>query len=838
MNFADFRNGCAAVTLKAEKKLAGAAWPANGQLTFTLTGSNDAPMPAVTTATLSAAGEVYFGPIYYFPADAGKTYSYTISEDGFGTGWSGPGSVTATVKVTANNDNTLNAEVAYSPEDAAITNTYTATGSATLKAAKAVAGAGWPTDGTITFTLSGTGGTLPTEKTVTLTGPGTATFGAITYNESDAGKTYTYTITEDGFGTGWTGSGNITATVVVTDNGDGTLGTTVTYSPTNDTITNTYKATGSATLKAAKAVAGAAWPADGTITFTLSGTGGTLPDDIEATLTAPGTATFGAITYDESDAGKTYTYTISENSSFGDGWSGSGDITATVSVTDNGNGTLSTDVTYNPTSDTITNTYSTTPITVSIPVRKVMEGGDENWDWVYGITVAAKDKNSPDPAETTGTISNLNTPKQTIEIGQITFENPGVYEYLVSEDEGHEEFFDYGIAGVLNDSENPKAVTITVTDNGDGTLSAEIEPKTVVFTNRYVTKKITVDKVWDDDGDRDGVRPQEIRIQLTGTVGDDVVYSDGIYFDPVYGEYIDEAGNVQREEVTVPVYANGKDEIVYTVSEDELPEGYDVNIESDASGKTAEEDVTFTVTNSHETIRTEVKVEKIWDDQDDKDGLRPRSVTVNLLANGEKVESGTVSPDEEGGWSYTFENLPAYSGGKEIKYTVTEEKVAGYETEIDGFRITNKHTPKKPEPEPDPGPALDYKFTFTKLWTGGHEDSIDWTLYDHNGTVVHKKFNKKIVSETEWRYEAWFATGEDYYIIENVPQGYHVRYRNTGAHKDDMDRCYNGGTIINYKVPKTGDIGRPGLWIALTAVGAVLLGGLVLVRYRGKKNKP
>ena len=86
---------------------------------------------------------------------------------------------------------------------------------------------------------------MPENTSVTLTEAGTATFGPINYTEAHAGKTYEYTITESGsnFPNGWSASpASITATVAVTDKGDGTLETTVTYDPSNKKITNKYKA--------------------------------------------------------------------------------------------------------------------------------------------------------------------------------------------------------------------------------------------------------------------------------------------------------------------------------------------------------------------------------------------------------------------------------------------------------------------------------------------------------------------------------------------------------------------------------------------------------------------
>ena len=122
----------------------------------------------------------------------------------------------------------------------------------------------------------------------------------------------------------------------------------------------------------------------------------------------------------------------------------------------------------------------------------------------------------------------------------------------------------------------------------------------------------------------------------------------------------------------------------------------------------------------------------------------------------------------------------------------------------------------------------------SKLWQGDTEKSIEFTLYSSDGTVRHKKFNKKVISETEWRYEAWFETETDYYVIEEVPEGYKVRYENVGVHEGVTDRCYSGSTIINYKLPKTGDSENPVLWLTLVMVGYL---GLFFLYSAGKRSK-
>ncbi|MDR9824405.1 FctA domain-containing protein, partial [Vibrio sp. FNV 38] len=132
----------------------------------------------------------------------------------------------------------------YDPDDKTITNSYSATGTGTIQAIKAISGHDWPEGGTVTFTLSAADGVpMPTENvSVELKKAGTATFGTITYSEAG---TYTYTISESatGFDDGWTLGGDITVTTNVTDNDDGTLTATPTYDPDDQTITNSYSAT-------------------------------------------------------------------------------------------------------------------------------------------------------------------------------------------------------------------------------------------------------------------------------------------------------------------------------------------------------------------------------------------------------------------------------------------------------------------------------------------------------------------------------------------------------------------------------------------------------------------
>ena len=224
------------------------------------------------------------------------------------------------------------------------------------------------------------------------------------------------------------------------------------------------------------------------------------------------------------------------------------------------------------------------------------------------------------------------------------------------------------------------------------------------MTNSYTPEQTeaTIVKVWDDAENQDGKRPASIKVQLlaNGTAkGDAIELNDSNKWTATVGE--------------LDKFAAGK-EIVYTWSEDEkgMPEDYTLK------SNTAEGTVT-TLTNSHTPERTEATVKKIWDDANDADGFRPVKITVHLM-NG-ATEVGTAELNAENGWAYTFKNLPSYESGKEIVYTVTEDKVAGYTASIDGLVITNKHTPMGPAKHDPPvmkvitgdKPEVQEKFTFT-----------------------------------------------------------------------------------------------------------------------------
>ena len=108
--------------------------------------------------------------------------------------------------------------------------------------------------------------------------------------------------------------------------------------------------------------------------------------------------------------------------------------------------------------------------------------------------------------------------------------------------------------------------------------------------------------------------------------------------------------------------ANGK-EIVYTVSEEEVA-GFKAAISG--SEKTG-----FTISN-YNGSRVVIPVTKIWQGK----GPHPDHLNVQLFAKGEKVATYTLN--KANGWQHSFDMPKLDANGNEIRYTVTEDSVAGY----------------------------------------------------------------------------------------------------------------------------------------------------------------
>ena len=197
------------------------------------------------------------------------------------------------------------------------------------------------------------------------------------------------------------------------------------------------------------------------------------------------------------------------------------------------------------------------------------------------------------------------------------------------------------------------------------------------LVNQKEKTSVSGQKTWNDNDNQDGKRPSKITVNLLANgvkvaskeVKPDATGTWAYHFDNL--DVVDDAGNV----------------IAYTVSEEPV-EGYETTIEG------------TNITNTRTQEVTEVAVKKIWDDADNKEGLRPEKITVRLLADGQEVAVKEITATDN--WQASFTDLPVYKEGKKIAYTITEDPVAAYTSDIDGFTVTNRHTPPTTPPTTPP----------------------------------------------------------------------------------------------------------------------------------------
>ena len=263
---------------------------------------------------------------------------------------------------------------------------------------------------------------------------------------------------------------------------------------------------------------------------------------------------------------------------------------------------------------------------------------------------------------------------------------------------------------------------------------------TATITDKKAVTTVSGTKTWKDNDDQDGKRPESIKVNLlaNGKV--------------VQSKTVKSSDNWKYSFTNLPEFENGK-KISYTVTEDAVA-GYTSTVDG------------YNVTNNHTPATVKVSGTKTWKDNNNQDGIRPSSITVNLLANGQQVASKTVSASDN--WQYSFDNLAAYANGKKITYTVTENAVAGYTSTVNGYNVTNNHTPAT------------VKVSGTKTWNdNNNQDGIRPSSITVNLLANGQQVASKTVSASDnWQYSfdnlAAYANGKKitYTVTEDAVAGY------------------------------------------------------------------
>lgn len=368
-----------------------------GKYTFTLTGSEGAPMPATTEAHNDDAGNVAFGDITFTMenvfGDTGsqdaaanaegdgteeavstqsatrtKEFTYTVTESGSVPGVDNDAEASKTFKVTVTDNGDGSLSVVSNPAQGALfafTNTYSVepeesspTGEGGIAITKNLTGRNL-NEGEFTFELvDQSGATVATGKN---DASGNVELGTVKFTKPGR---FTYIIREAKGSLGGVNydAAEYKATAGVTDNGDGTLAVTWSFATAAGDpasaieFNNTYTAAPTSVLLGGTKVLDGRALAEGEFTFVLNDADGNELQTV--TNNAQGGFCFDQITY---DAAGTYEYTISEVKGDAEGVTyDDATIAVKVVVTDNGKGQLEvTELTYDGKTElpVFTNTY-------------------------------------------------------------------------------------------------------------------------------------------------------------------------------------------------------------------------------------------------------------------------------------------------------------------------------------------------------------------------------------------------------------------------------------------------------------------------------------------------
>ncbi|QWG98754.1 Cna B-type domain-containing protein (plasmid) [Bacillus toyonensis] len=274
----------------------------------------------------------------------------------------------------------------------------------------------------------------------------------------------------------------------------------------------------------------------------------------------------------------------------------------------------------------------------------------------------------------------------------------------------------------------------------------------LMIPNKVKTTSVSGTKTWNDNNATD--RPSSIQVEL-----------------------LQNGNSIKTQEVTavnswnytfadLPAYDNDGNAYTYTIKEQPVA-GY----KSEVNG--------YNITNTKDA-KTSVSGTKTWKDGNATD--RPSSIQVDLLQNGNVIQTKEVTAANS--WNYTFADLAQYDmNGVAYTYTVKEQPVVGYKSEVNGYNITNTKVAKM-------------IVEGTKKWKDGNAtdrpSSIQVDLLQ-NGNVIQ---TQEVTAANDWKYS---FTNVESYDVNGSAYTYTVKERPVAGYKSEI----SGYDITNTKVGQT-----------------------------------
>ena len=291
------------------------------------------------------------------------------------------------------------------------------------------------------------------------------------------------------------------------------------------------------------------------------------------------------------------------------------------------------------------------------------------------------------------------------------------------------------------------------------------------------SRNVSLTTEWNDSDNQDGSRPEKTTVQLTANgqpTGAPVELNADNNWTYEWKQLL-----AEDEEGT---------NIVYRVTAD-APEDYTAKVTGSA-------DDGFVVTYSHEIAKTSVTASVTWDDADDKDGIRPKSVSFQLKADGENV-GDAITVNAGSNWTKTWEDLPEKKAGKALTYTVA---VSDIPTEEDQYTVTTSGDAASGFVFKASHVSTSVEIPVSVTWDdaenqdGARIEAVEAELYA-NGEAT----GNKVTLNAENNWTAKFAS------VDVKKDGTRIKYEVKGTEADGYDISVAGdildekGLVLTYK---------------------------------------
>lgn len=390
---------------------------------------------------------------------------------------------------------------------------------------------------------------------------------------------------------------------------------------------------------------------------------------------------------------------------------------------------------------TITNTFTTPDDEISIIVNKIWNDND----------IQANRR----PESLILVVKNGNQEVKTVEITKDNMLAGTTNQWTITID-GLQKYDDNGEKIEYSVEEREK------TEGDLKFYEAEQNPVTVedhqaTFRNHFIrpedTTSVTVNKIWDDNYNANGKRPENIKLQIKD--GENVIQEKVVNVDNKINEEQEKIGIIEQantarepqEQLDVntveiwqhtftdlPKYDENGQEIVYTASEEEGNTN-DLKFYTH-EGITGDMTSGYTITNTFTVPdeRIELTVNKVWEDNSTQAQRRPDTIVINVKAknadnNDPEAIIDTYELNVVTETSHTFTHLPKYNHqGNEIEYIVEEQEknlgdlyfyttvVGTVESKAENTKeVTITNTFEKPDDVTE--------VTVTKVWNDNHNEA-------------------------------------------------------------------------------------------------------------------